>query len=197
MSIVVKHLPSTSSRFFPSRRIHRSTQEEPLDNQVKWLSKKFTIAPVLSSLISRVSASSNKRLERLYWWYRKPWCQPVIALHSLKLNRVNRFEIRSMIFTRNHGQSYGAPQGKLTSAVGTQLIRICAQWGVRIRKLVTGWTKIKYSMCFKFHRGAPFERLRNRIAPKDRSGWHRNQSLSLLISVHIFRSIFRSYGVEH
>ncbi len=68
--------------------------------------------------------------------------------------------------TRNRGQARGAP-----TALGVQLISACAPRGAQIRKLVTGDTKNKYRnahslLSYDFHRGAPFERGRYRIAPK-------------------------------
>ncbi len=46
-------------------------------------------------------------------------------------------------------------------------------------------------MCFNFHRGASFERLRDRIAPK-------NDQEGTGIGLYVYYySMFGSYGVEH
>ncbi len=73
--------------------------------------------------------------------------------------------------TRDRGQTRAAPKGKLSTALGVQLISACAPRGAQIRKLVTGDTKNEYRnalsrLTYAFHRGAPFERRRYRIAPK-------------------------------
>ncbi len=73
--------------------------------------------------------------------------------------------------TRDRGQARAAPKGKMSTALGVQLISACAPRGAQIRKLVTGDTKNKYRnahsrLSYAFHRGDPFERRRYRIAPK-------------------------------
>ncbi len=73
--------------------------------------------------------------------------------------------------TRDRGQARAAPKGKLSTALGVQLISACAPRGGQIRQFVTGDTKNKYwnvhsRLFYAFHRGAPFERGRYQIAPK-------------------------------
>ncbi len=77
--------------------------------------------------------------------------------------------------TRDRGQARAAPTGKLSTALGVQLVSACAPRGAQIRKIVTGDTKNKYRnahslLSYDFHRGAPFERRR----------WLGNRSLSLV-----------------
>ncbi len=78
--------------------------------------------------------------------------------------------------TRDRGQARAAPKGKLSTALGVKLTSACAPRGGQIRKFVPGDTKNKYRnahsrLSYDFHRGAPFEHGRYRIAPKkDREG---------------------------